>query len=168
MSSSVGTESIMTCVACGASIYQEHIDRGLAGMWAGQMLCPACLREKKESDQAGEGTDELGSLPLMTDSEPTGVSEAPPINDHSGFSVAEGTGLDGRPVPPSPGRTARGARRVRTFHSKLSEGAVNHLDEQINAWLESHPEIEIKFANTTVGVWEAKHAEPNLIVTIFY
>ena len=168
MSSSVGTESIMTCVACGASIYQEHVDRGLAGRWAGQMLCPACLREKKESNQAGPGTNELDSLPLMTDSEPTGVSEASGIDEPSGFRVAGVAELEGRPVPPSPGRTGTGARRVRTFHSKLSEGAVNHLDEQINAWLESHPEIEIKFANTTVGVWEAKHAEPNLIVTVFY
>ncbi|GAG30077.1 unnamed protein product, partial [marine sediment metagenome] len=86
----------------------------------------------------------------------------------SGVSAGAAAELDDRSYLPSSSRPGRGARRVRTFHSKLSEGAVRHLDEQVNAWLESHPEIEIKFANTTVGVWEAKHAEPNLILMVFY
>ena len=72
-------------------------------------------------------------------------------------------------------RTADGARvlagpatRIRTFHAKLSEGAILHLDQQVNSWLDGHPDLEIKFASTTVGTWEGKHPEPNLILTIFY
>ena len=48
MSSPLDTEPAMTCTGCGASIYKEHIDRGLAGMWAGQMLCPSCRKERQE------------------------------------------------------------------------------------------------------------------------
>ena len=68
----------------------------------------------------------------------------------------------------APCADAAGATRMRIFHAKLSDGAVGHLDHQINDWLDQNPEIEIKFANTTVGVWEGKHAEPNLILTLFY
>ena len=32
----------------------------------------------------------------------------------------------------------------------------------------AHPDIEVKFCNTTVGILEAKKAEPNLLVTIWY
>ena len=42
------------------------------------------------------------------------------------------------------------------------------MEEQINSWLDDNPDISIKFAETTVGTWEGKHSEPNLIMTVFY
>jgi hypothetical protein len=47
MTAASGSDSVMVCTGCGASVYREHIDRGLAGRWAGQLLCPHCLAEKK-------------------------------------------------------------------------------------------------------------------------
>jgi hypothetical protein len=60
------------------------------------------------------------------------------------------------------------ATRCRTFHAKLSDAAVAYMNTQINEWVDSDPEIEIKFAASTIGVFEGKHAEQNLIITVFY
>ena len=64
--------------------------------------------------------------------------------------------------------TGKGATRCRTFHSKLNENAIAYMNEQINEWVYEYPDVEIKFANTTGGVFEGKHADPNLIITVFY
>jgi hypothetical protein len=64
--------------------------------------------------------------------------------------------------------TGRGATRVRTFHTKLSDTAMNYLDGLINDWMDEHSDIEVKFSNTTVGVVEGKRAEPHLIITVWY
>ena len=58
--------------------------------------------------------------------------------------------------------------RCRTFHSKLSEAALEFMNNQINEWLDGHDEITIKFATSTIGLFEGKHTEPNLIMTLFY
>jgi hypothetical protein len=157
-----------TCAGCGASVYQEHITRGLAVRNAGRLLCPHCLEEQQDS--APHGT-EPGALTLVEPEEPAaaGIAAAARSGIHgfSGTGVALNTGMDAaiqqRPISPGPGAT-----RIRTFHCRLSEGAVTNLDQQVNAWLSRHPEIEIKFAKSVVGVWEGKHAEPNLILTLFY
>ncbi len=60
------------------------------------------------------------------------------------------------------------ANRIRTFHARLSDKAIEYMDEQINEWLDKHPEINIKFTNTTVGIVEGKKNEPHLIVSIWY
>jgi len=64
--------------------------------------------------------------------------------------------------------TGAGAKRCRTFHARLSDSGLTFLDEQINEWLEKHPDVEVKFSNTTVGVVEAKRSDPNLIITVWY
>ena len=64
--------------------------------------------------------------------------------------------------------TGSGATRVRTFHTKLSDTAMSYLDGLINDWMDEHPDIEVKFSNTTVGVVEGKRAEPHLIITVWY
>lgn len=134
-----------TCDQCRATIYQVQINKGQAGRWAGKLLCPHCLREQKDSD------------PLLADSDPSSASDG-----------AIGSGLSEIAMKRPLNRTGRGATRIRTFHAKLSEAAVRHLDYQVNLWLEQNPEIEIKFANSTVGIWEGKHPEPAMILTVFY
>ena len=42
------------------------------------------------------------------------------------------------------------------------------MNRQINDWVDSSPDIAIKFAASTVGVFEGKKAEAALIVTVFY
>ncbi len=162
--SSVDSEILMTCATCGASIYREHIHRGLAGMWGGQMLCPACLRPKREPPAAEAGAGEtVGSIPLApaedAASEAAVESPQPPQPDTMAAESAPEEGLVAMGL---------GGRRVRSFHAKLSEAALRHMDEQVNTWLKENPTISVKFANTAVGVFEGKHAEPNLILTVFY
>lgn len=64
---------------------------------------------------------------------------------------------------------ADGATRCRTFHSKLTDAALSYMDNQINEWSDAHPEVHVKFATSTIGLFEAKqHQEPHLIVSVFY
>ena len=39
---------------------------------------------------------------------------------------------------------------------------------QINEWLEANEEIVIKFSNSSIGPFEGKHTEQNIIITVFY
>ncbi len=160
--SSVDSEVLVTCAACGASVYREHVHRGLAGMWGGQMLCPACLKPKREGVAPPAAPETGSSIPLAAPEAP-----AAPPSEESPAAAPETETMEPA-TEESSGTTGTGARHVQTFHAKLSEAALRHMDDQINNWLKHHPRIEVKFANTTVGVFEGKHSEPNLIVTLFY
>ncbi len=61
-----------------------------------------------------------------------------------------------------------GATRVRSFHGKYSDTGLEYLDNAINDWLDSHPEAEIKFVTSTVGVFEGKIREPALVLNLWY
>lgn len=62
-----------------------------------------------------------------------------------------------------------GATRCRTFHAKLTDAALSYMDNQINEWVDAHRDFHIKFAVSTIGMFEAKqHQEPHLIVSVFY
>ena len=60
-----------------------------------------------------------------------------------------------------------GACHVRTFHSKLNNEALAYMDRTINDWLDAHPEYEVKFVSSTVGVLSGKLKEPNLICQLW-
>jgi hypothetical protein len=64
--------------------------------------------------------------------------------------------------------TGRGACRLRTFHGRLSDEGLAYLDDKVNEWLDTHPEIEVKFCTTTVGQYDGKIKEPALIVNVWY
>ena len=61
-----------------------------------------------------------------------------------------------------------GACRVRIFHSRLSENAMEYMEDNVNEWLDENPDVEIKFSNSTVGVVEGKKSESHIIVTVWY
>ncbi|MCH7808459.1 MAG: hypothetical protein IIB60_04485, partial [Planctomycetes bacterium] len=42
------------------------------------------------------------------------------------------------------------------------------MSTQINEWIDGNDEIVIKFVTSGIGMFEGKHSEPNLIVTLFY
>ena len=68
----------------------------------------------------------------------------------------------------SPNVTGTGAIHVRSFHSKLSDEGLGYVDQQINEWLDAHPQYEVKFVTTTVGEWTSKLGkEANLIVQVW-
>jgi len=58
--------------------------------------------------------------------------------------------------------------RVRSFHGKYSDQGLAHMDDIINDWLDHHPEVEVKFVTSTVGVFEGKIREPALVLNIWY
>jgi hypothetical protein len=60
-----------------------------------------------------------------------------------------------------------GATRCKLFHSKISDGPLEHMQQVINGWLDSE-KIEVKFVTQSIGVMEGKHAEPNVIVLVWY
>jgi len=64
--------------------------------------------------------------------------------------------------------TGHGACRVRSFHGRLSDEGISYMDDKINDWLDHHPEIEVKFVTSTVGVFEGKIREPALVLNVWY
>lgn len=161
-------EEVKTCQGCGASVYKEHLDRGTAGYWAGQLLCNICLAEKGPPKAPGKPIalnpgPELATIELVAEGEVGGDIRsfggdsvtAPAVHDDSKYN---------RPLV-----KGAGATRCRTFHAKLSDGAISFMNEQINEWCDSNPDIQIKFCSSTIGLFEGKqHQEPNLILTVFY
>ncbi|MBK9128129.1 MAG: hypothetical protein IPM13_10050 [Phycisphaerales bacterium] len=182
MSDSV--EQVETCAACGASIYPEHIARGLADHWQGQLLCVHCLREQKGGSATGgeaeRPADPLGDpIELVPEEETStvpglvgGVKYDTKPTAIKSFGGGPGGMTAGslhearlkRPLDPA----ADTATRCRTFHCKLADAAFAHMNDQINDWVDAHEDVRIKFVTSCIGVVEGKHADPHLIVTVFY
>jgi hypothetical protein len=64
--------------------------------------------------------------------------------------------------------TGTGACRMKTFHGKLSDQGMQYLDDAVNDWLDNHPEVEVKFVTSSVGVFEGKIREPALVLNLWY
>jgi hypothetical protein len=161
MSSAPETEAVMFCQTCGASIYREHLNRGIAGHWAGHLLCAHCLAEQRD----GKHTQDLEPLSKADE-----VDTSTPAAGRSStnLGMVGFTDLDTyvfkRPMSPPD----QGATRVRIFHCKLSDGPLTQLNRQINAWLDAHPDVQIKHATTNIGTWEGRHSEQHIIITLYY
>ncbi|HEY3242749.1 MAG TPA: hypothetical protein VGM03_05290 [Phycisphaerae bacterium] len=177
-------EELMTCNSCGATVYPEHLQSGRARRLAGKLLCPHCVHDAEaHAPPAPAGKhhaaaistadeEELEPLPLVDMPEPS----APPAAAATASTAAptKSTAVTGgaswsdarytRALTPEAGV----ATRCRIFHAKLNDGAIAFMNDQINTWADSNAEIQIKFATSTIGIFEGKHSDPNLIVTVFY
>ncbi|HZW10400.1 MAG TPA: hypothetical protein VFF69_10900 [Phycisphaerales bacterium] len=68
----------------------------------------------------------------------------------------------------TPNTPGTGAIHVRSFRSKLSDDALGYLDQQINEWLDAHPQYEVKLVTTAIGEWSTKLGkEPGIIVNVW-
>ncbi|MDG2054162.1 MAG: hypothetical protein P8J86_05585 [Phycisphaerales bacterium] len=67
----------------------------------------------------------------------------------------------------TPNTTGVGAIHVRTFHCKLSDDSLAFMDQNINEWLDAHPQYEVKFVTSSVGVLTGKLKEPHLICQVW-
>ncbi len=67
----------------------------------------------------------------------------------------------------TPNISGTGAIHVRSFHCKLNTESLEFLDQQVNEWLDAHPQYEVKFVTTGVGEWVGKVREPNFIVQVW-
>jgi hypothetical protein len=193
---STSPEAIRICEECGASIYPEMLKAHTAGRLGGRLLCPHCVQAHRsraaaarsaaasagavppEAPATAPGTagpaDAAASspdLPVITLEEEPGVDVSAPSRHvvHGGGGITFDRAAEDRyPYRRPLAKGAPYATRCRTFHCKLSDSGFAHLNQQINEWIDRHDEIEVKFATSTIGVVEGKHADPHLIITIFY
>jgi hypothetical protein len=66
-----------------------------------------------------------------------------------------------------PNTDGKGATHVKSFHSRLNSEAIEIMDQQINQWLEEHPELEVKLVCNSIGEWQGKIKEPALLVQVW-
>jgi hypothetical protein len=64
--------------------------------------------------------------------------------------------------------SGQGACRMKSFHGKYSDQGLQYLDDAVNEWLDAHPDVEVKFVTSTVGVFEGKIREPALVLNLWY
>ena len=161
-------EELKSCEVCGATIYPEHIDGGRAALWAGQLLCPVCLTEKKAEKAASP------EAPAPTEDEPLSLvaeeelDETRSITAFGAKGVAARVVLDETKLKRPLNKSGAGATRMRIFHTKINDGAAVFMTQTINEWIDANPDIEVKFVGSAVGIWEGKHPEPHLILTLWY
>lgn len=67
----------------------------------------------------------------------------------------------------TPNTTGSGAIHVKTFHCKLTDDALTYLDQTINEWLDAHPQYEVKFVSSSIGILTGKLKEPALICQVW-
>ena len=67
----------------------------------------------------------------------------------------------------TPNTTGTGAIHVKTFHCKLTDDALVYMDQVVNEWLDAHPQYEVKFVNSSVGILTGKLKEPHMICQVW-
>ncbi len=158
------------CQKCGASVYKAHLDSGIARYEGGNLLCAHCVAEYERSHDMLTGGDSNEFEAISLDEEL--VVEKDDMSHSKIMASVHTLGLaggwdDSRYKRPLLAGQAI-ATRCRTFHSKLNEASLEFMNNQINDWIDSADDMAIKFAASTIGMFEGKHSEPNLIMTIFY
>ena len=64
--------------------------------------------------------------------------------------------------------THTGATRVKTFIGKVSQQGMDYMDHLINVWLDQHPEIDVKFVTSNIGLFDGKFKDLALIMNVWY
>jgi hypothetical protein len=174
-------EVFESCAQCGATVYPEHLQKGLADRSEGRLICVHCLRAVRSESAHGTAhgvavvdADEPIALVEIEEGGVEGADE--PIAYDKKPTVIRSFGGAGGLAASAAGRTFRrpllldtpNATRCRVFHAKLADGAFMHMCEQINEWVDGSDEIQIKFVSSCIGVVEGKHADQHLIMTVFY
>lgn len=128
---------------------------------------------KKKPDSVPEVDDDLS----LDDTLPIDVSDAPmPVASGTGdpapskirtFEQRLGAGRHEDKWARTPNVTGKGAIHVKSFHCRLTGDSLEFLDQQINEWLDAHPQYEVKMVTTSVGTWSGKLKEPNLVVNVW-
>jgi len=159
------TEQIKKCDLCGATIYPEHIHSGRAAIVDEKLLCPICLNEEKSKTKAPLSANDGDAGVTLIDEAEMEKSGRKIIKAFGGESQRK---LDETQLQRALHKTGSGATRVKIFHTKMNDGAVEFLAQNINEWVDQNPDVDIKIVQTTVGTWEGKHPEPHLILTVWY
>jgi hypothetical protein len=106
------------------------------------------------------------TLPLDLGPEPTGAqqSEAPKIRT---FQQKLRSIRHEDSWNRTPNANGTGAIHVKSFHAKLTGDSLEFLDQQVNEWLDAHPQYEVKYVTSSIGTWTGKSKEPNLILNVW-
>lgn len=161
------------CEECGASVYQAHLESGIARYEKGRLMCAHCVAELERPHES-KPDDDFAPIAFDDDDEPSprrGEKVEPAASRVQGAAKPT-MGLSGawndarfkRTLDPN----GTGASRCRTFHSKLSVAAIEFMNNQVNEWLDGNADIAIKNVTSCIGPFEGKHVEQNLIITVFY
>lgn len=112
------------------------------------------------------------TLPLDLGDEPVPVARPAAETGGAGnkirtFEQKLGAGRHEDKWARTPNVTGAGAIHMKSFHCRLTGDSLEFLDQQINEWLDAHPQYEVKMVTTSVGMWSGKLKEPNLIVNVW-
>lgn len=119
-------------------------------------IVPAAPRPAQHQD------DELASIGLINDAEASAAEHK--IRAISGNAATVRKDAYKR----TPFKSGQGVCRVRSFHGRLSIQGLEYMDNQINEWLDAHPEVEVKLVTSQVGTFEGKIREPALVLNLWY
>ena len=136
----------------------EELLEAPESMQGERLQCPKC----RYPELVPAPEEKADSIKLETNGE--NINEATQIRTFGSDSTRERKEEYKRPL----NTTGKGATRVRTFHTRLSNNAMAFLDEQVNEWVDENPDIEVKFSTSTVGMVESKKTEPHLIINVWY
>ncbi len=167
---------VRTCDECSVVIRREDFLNHSAARYKSRLLCPQCvqavkakLAAEKRPEPAGNDALDPIEVPIALVDEvqlPDGEDPSSPIHGFSGGDILARDDEHEYKRPLLHGSAA--ATRCRTFHCKLTHASFANLNEQINEWVDEHEDVEIKFALSNTGVVEGKHADPHLVITVFY
>lgn len=169
---------VKVCAKCGGSISNQSIIEGKAKFHEGKLICSNCIASAAAPAPGGGGGHDdqpiafdAGDEPISFDNSPSEASSSAAESESADhiqvFAGEKATQRESKQYKRQPTVTGKGATRVRTFDTKLSRGAMEMLDEQINQWLDETG-YEVKFVSTTVGDVQGKKIEPHLIINIWY
>ncbi len=124
------------------------------------------LEEIEDDDHLREHPDDDLTPIEMDDAPARDISEA-----SIGGSMIQVFGGDRQPHEDKWSRktnvTGKGATHVKTFYCKLRPDAIQYLDDQINEWLDKHPEYEVKQVSASVGKLVGKNIEDALFLNVW-
>ena len=111
---------------------------------------------------------QLGAIPMASDAPSVPVVETglPGVGSKKITAIGEKKRHE-EEWTRTPNATGTGAIHVKTFHSKLTDDALRYMDRSINEWLDAHPQYEVKFVNSSIGVLTGKLKEPHLICQVW-
>jgi hypothetical protein len=107
------------------------------------------------------------AISLVEDADPDMIEESAPAGP-SKIKFGADIGIKKHDWKRELRQGGTGATRIRTFHGKLSDQGLEYIDEAINVWLDGHPEIDVKFVTTNVGMFDGKFKDLALIVNVWY
>ena len=168
---------VRTCSKCGTEINNEQLRNHAAVKYKGDLLCPGCAEDLKsrilaakqregDSTETAQPPEEEVPIALVELDKPRVVAgPSTQIHQFSGPAVAQHKDHEWKRalLKGSPSAT-----RCKTFHCKLTDASMQNMNEQVNEWVDGQEDVEIKFAISNIGVVEGKHADPHLILTVFY